>query len=480
MKLIELLEDVKIAYNSVDLYVDVKDVTDDIKKVKSGSLFFCIKGTCFDGHANAAEALKNGAIGIVVGRDLNLSNQIIAIGDTKDAYSSAIEKMFGNPSKELCMVGVTGTNGKTSVVSITQFLFEKANIASGIIGTMYSKFREMQITSKLTTPDCYTLNDILCKMKQSQCKVVCMEVSSHALDQRRIGHIAFDVAVFTNLTQDHLDYHVDMESYFQCKKKLFAICKVAVVNIDDPYGKRLNEELVQSKLRTLTYSTQDPNADYYADGIVYSSDKVEFILHHNSVSARVSFPMPGKFSVYNALAAIATAHYNGIRLGLIVRVLSDFTGVSGRTQVIYSNKEYSIIRDYAHTPDGLFNILRAVKDYCKGDIILVFGCGGDRDCSKRALMAKMAGENADIVIVTSDNPRHEDPQEIIDHIVMGFEDEYPYKREVDRKKAIQYAMKIAKKDDIIVLAGKGHETYQIIGDTYYDFDEQKIVEELTN
>lgn len=474
MKLISLLEDVKIIQSTVSLCMDVKYITDDINKVNDESLFFCIKGTCFDGHKNATEALTRGAVAVVTMIDLKIERQIV-VKDTKSVYNKAIEIFFGNPSLSFNMVGVTGTNGKTSVVTIAESIFLNANISIGIIGTMYSKYGNVKITSKLTTPDCYTLNSILHQMKTARCEVVCMEVSSHSLDQHRMGNIWFNTAVFTNLTQDHLDYHKDMESYYLCKRKLFDICDMAIINTDDRYGKRLCNELRDDKKNILTYSIQDKTADYYASDIVYYSDKVEFTLHHKNVSVRILFNMPGMFSVYNALASIAIAHHNGIRLGLISRVLPRFNGVAGRTEVIFNNGDFCVMRDYAHTPDGLYNILNSVKDYCKGDIILVFGCGGDRDKSKRSLMAKVASKYADKVIVTSDNPRKEEPQKIIDEIVSGFDKGYFYNVELDRKKAIELAMSIAKKGDTIVLAGKGHETYQIVGDSYYDFDEQEIV-----
>ncbi len=484
MKLIDLLEDVKDKQALYSL-VEVKDIVKDVKLVTDGDIYFCIKGSSFDGHDNAKLAIDRGALYIVTEReleDVDKDNQIVT-DDTIKAYNYAVEQLFGTPSKDMEIIGVTGTNGKTSIVTALRAILEDGGSYNGVgvIGTVNSSYKGKEFVSKLTTPDCYTLNRLLADMRDNDCDSVCMEVSSHALAQRRIGNIRFKSAIFTNLTTDHLDYHIDMESYFKCKKLLFNRCDNAVVNIDDPYGKRLADELIDKGVNLLTYGIIDESALYLAKDIVYKTDGVVFTLRYKkrgvTTRERISINMLGKFSVYNILSCIAVADNLGISMDSIKDTLDRFYGVPGRAEVIYKDR-FCIVRDYAHTPDGLYNILASVREYCKGDIILVFGCGGDRDRKKRPLMAKVAMEHADVVIVTNDNPRNEDADKIINEITAGFDEGYQYKIMTDRRKAIEFAMKIAKPYDYIILAGKGHETYQIIGDKTLDFDEKKVVEDI--
>ena len=326
-----------------------------------------------------------------------------------------------------------------------------------------------------TTPMTYDFMQLLAKMADAGCEYVVMEVSSFGLCQYRIGASYFDVAVFTNLTQDHLDYHKDMEDYYQAKKMLFDICDTAIINADDDYGKRLYGEVSCKKL---SFSVKE-NADYYADGIKIKSTGSSFWFCSGDKSHLIKTRMPGAFNVSNITAAIAACLEEGLSIDNIIPAIEEYNGVKGRCEVIPTGRDFTVICDYAHTPDAIENILRSVKEYTENDLICLFGCGGNRDAAKRPKMAKAAAKYADKLIITSDNPRNEDPEAIIKDILTGIEDSpVNYDVVADRRKAIYHALKIAEKGDIIVLAGKGHEDYQILaGMEHIHFDEREVVAE---
>lgn len=451
----------------------IRGVTSDSRKVEKDFVFVCIKGTVSDGHDYAAMAYEKGAAVIVAERDLGIDRQVI-VPDTHAVYSRLCAKWFGEPARSLKLVGVTGTNGKTSVTYMLKAILEAQGEKVGLIGTIQNMIDQETIPAKNTTPDAYELNSLFALMRDKGCGYAIMEVSSHALDQRRVNELEFETAIFTNLTQDHLDYHVTMENYLEAKKRLFTMCKTAVVNVDDEYAPQLMDGLL---CNTVTYSTGD-FSDYCAKGINYRPASVDYELLSNNGIKHVKVNTGGKFTVYNSMAAIVAAKTLGISVESSAEALAELRGVKGRAEVVPCDRDFTIIIDYAHTPDGLKNILSTFKECPKNRLIVLFGCGGDRDRTKRPIMGSIAVRNADFVIVTSDNPRTEEPSAIIDDIIEGISGtRTPYKVIENRIEAIKYAVTIAQKDDIIVLAGKGHETYQILKEGTIHLDEREVVAE---
>lgn len=453
--------------------LDITGVTCDSRKVTSGFAFVCINGTISDGHEYAKSALEKGAAVIVAERDLGIDNQVI-VSDTHEAYSDMCAKWFGEPAKDLHLIGVTGTNGKTSVTYMLKSILEATGAKIGLIGTIRNMIGDEAVATKNTTPDAYELNSLFALMKAKGCTHVIMEVSSHALDQKRVNNVSFDVAIFTNLTQDHLDYHGTMENYLNAKKRLFTMCKTAVINTDDEYAQEIINDC---SCKVITYSAGD-NSTYSAKGINYRPASVEYELVSNDGIRHIKVNTGGRFTVYNSMAAIVSAIEVGISVDVSADAIASIDGVKGRAEVVPCDKDFTIIIDYAHTPDGLKNILSTFKECHKNRLIVLFGCGGDRDRTKRPIMGGIAMRYADYVIVTSDNPRSEEPSAIINDILEGVSGtRTPYKVIENRVEAIKYAVSMAQKDDIIVLAGKGHETYQILKDGTIHLDEREIVEE---
>lgn len=476
MKLYELLE--QNAETKLDDR-EISFVTDDTRKVTDGSLFVCVKGGSFDGHSAAAEMLEKGAAAVVCERDLGLGDRQIITDDSRSLYGKLCAAWFGHPERKIKMIGVTGTNGKTTITNIIKHILMSAGHKTGLIGTIQNEIGDEIFHTDNTTPMTFDFMALLDKMVKADCEYVVMEVSSFGLVQNRIGPSHFDIALFTNLTQDHLDYHKNMEDYYQAKKILFGICDTAICNIDDEYGKRLYGEISCNKL---TFSVRE-NADFYADGIKIKPTGSSFWFCSKGKSRFVKTSVPGLFNVSNITAAIAACDRAGISADKIIEALADYKGVKGRCEVIPTGMDFTVICDYAHTPDAVENILRSVKEYTENRLICLFGCGGNRDAAKRPKMAKAAAKYADKLIVTSDNPRNEEPDAIISDILMGLKDENtPYDVVVDRREAIRHALKTAEKGDIIVLAGKGHEDYQILaGNVHIHFDEREIVaEEIKN
>jgi len=472
MKLYELIKDT--AETVLD-DIEISSVTDDTRKVTEGCLFVCVKGGSFDGHSAAAEMLEKGAAAVVCQHDLGLGDRQILVSDTRRAYGRLCAAWFGHPEKKLKMIGVTGTNGKTTITNVIKHILTSAGHKTGLVGTIQNEIGDEVIHTDNTTPMAYDFMSLLDRMAREDCEYVVMEVSSFGLVQNRIGPSWFDIAVFTNLTQDHLDYHKDMEDYFQAKKMLFDICDAAIINIDDSYGRRLLDEADCEKY---SFSVKQ-SADYYADGIKIKSTGSSFWFCHGDKSYLVRTRIPGLFNVSNLTAVTAVCMRAGIPMEKIICAISGYNGVKGRCEVIPTGRDFTVICDYAHTPDALENILRSVKEYTEGRLICLFGCGGNRDAAKRPKMAKAAASYADRLIVTSDNPRNEDPELIIKDILAGLENStVPYDVVTDRREAIYHALKIAEKGDIIVLAGKGHEDYQILaGMEHIHFDEREIVAE---
>lgn len=453
--------------------LDITGVTCDSRKVLSGFAFVCIKGTLSDGHEYAASALEKGAAVIVAERDLGIDNQVI-VPDTHEAYSNMCSKWFGEPAKDLHLIGVTGTNGKTSVTYMLKSILEATGAKTGLIGTIRNMIGDEVVATKNTTPDAYELNSLFALMKAKGCTHAIMEVSSHALDQKRVNNVVFDVAIFTNLTQDHLDYHGTMENYLNAKKRLFTMCKTAVINTDDEYAQGIINDC---SCKVVTYSAGD-NSTYSAKGINYRPASVEYELVSNDGIKHIKVNTGGRFTVYNSMAAIVSAVEMGVSVEVSADAIASINGVKGRAEVVPCNRDFTIIIDYAHTPDGLKNILSTFRECHKNRLIVLFGCGGDRDRTKRPIMGGIAVRYADYVIITSDNPRTEEPSAIIDDILEGVSGtRTPYKVIENRVEAIKYAVSIAQKDDIIVLAGKGHETYQILKDGTIHLDEREVIEE---
>ena len=452
---------------------EITGITCDSRQIKPGYAFVCIKGTKSDGHDYAEAAVKSGAAAIICERDLKLDCQVIT-DNTHAAYADMCAAWFGNPADSLRLFGVTGTNGKTSVTYMLKKIFEKAGYKVGLIGTIQNMIGDEVIAAHNTTPNAYELNSLFALMKAKGCAVVIMEVSSHALDQLRVYRLDFEVAMFTNLTQDHLDYHITMENYLEAKKKLFKMCRTAVINSDDSYAQKLTEGL---DCKTVTYSTGN-DSTYSAKAINYRPASVEYEFVSDTDICHIKVATGGKFTVYNSLCAAVCAVEAGIPVATAAEALAELNGVKGRAESVPTGRDFTIIIDYAHTPDGLKNILSTFRECKKNRLIVVFGCGGDRDKTKRPIMGSIAEHFADYVIVTSDNPRTEDPGEIIKDILAGMKNSaVPVKVIENRTEAIKFAVSIAEKDDIIVLAGKGHETYQILGTGTIHLDEREVVAE---
>jgi len=457
---------------------EISSVTCDSRKTRSGCAFICIKGEHFDGHDLAIDALGKGASAIIVERDINIRGQII-VDNTRFAYGKMCDNFYGNPSAKLKTIGFTGTNGKTTSTMLVKNALMSCGKLCGLIGTIENQIGDKKMFTNKTTPDAADLFYLLDEMANEHCSYCVMEVSSHSLAQDRLSDFVFDISVFTNLTGDHLDYHGNMEEYYQAKKRLFLRSKVGIINIDDEYGLRLAGELSDREI--ITYSANSCSADFYAKDVCYHSGGADFSLVCGDVSAKVRFPMPGKFSVYNALSAAAVLLTSGVSLSKTAALLSAEQDVPGRSEVIASTEKFTVIRDYAHTVDGILNVLSAVKEIVSGRLVAVFGCGGDRDKTKRPKMGEAAVKYADFVVVTSDNPRMEDADSIIDEIMPSVEGSgVPFKRITNRLEAIKWTIDNAEAGDTIVLLGKGHEDYQIIGTEKFPFDEKKIVTEYIN
>lgn len=473
MKLSELLLDLGLACGAEDK--EVLFITDNSAKVAEGCIFVCIEGKRFDGHTKAAEALANGAVAVVVQKDMGLGEQIL-VENTRAAYARLSAAFFGHPERKLRIIGVTGTNGKTTSCFVIKSILDSMGYKTGLIGTVKNIVGDKEYPAVLTTPDCYDLFALFKGMVESGCEFCTMEVSSQALDQRRVEGVHFEASIFTNLTRDHLDYHGTFENYKAAKHMLFENTSLAVINIDDEAAEYM---LTDTPCRNVTFSVNNDNCDYSAKNIRISSSGVKYELVSNSNIGRVKFTVPGKFSVYNSMGAAICLVEMGMDFRGVLEGLASCVGVPGRMEVVPTDTPYTVLIDYAHTPDGLENVLTCVREITEGKVITVFGCGGDRDKTKRPIMGGIAAKLSDIAVITSDNPRSEDPDAIIADIVDGVKKHISkIVVESDRKKAIAKALSMAGEGDIVVLAGKGQETYQILASGKIHFDEREIVAEI--
>ncbi len=452
---------------------EITGITCDSRRVENGFAFVCIRGTAQDGHVYAADALKKGAAVVITEVPQGLADEI-TVPSTRPLWAQMCARWFGNPAEKLHLIGVTGTNGKTTVTWLLKAALTACGHKVGLLGTIQNMIGERVLPSGHTTPDPYELQSLLALMVAEGCSYAVMEVSSHALCQNRVDGCVFDAAVFTNLTQDHLDYHGTMEAYAAAKKRLFSQAKRAIVNADDAWAAVMTEGVA---VPVVTYSAAAA-ADYTARRIAPRPDGVDFLLQAGDTAARIHFAIPGLFSVYNAMATAACLLSLGFPLSAVAAALEEARGVKGRAEIVEGPQGVTVIIDYAHTPDGLANICRTLKECCEGELITVFGCGGDRDRDKRPKMGRIAAQLSDRVVVTSDNPRSEDPMSIIEEILVGVrEEDTPYIVEENRARAIHAALASARPGDTVLLAGKGHETYQILADGVIHLDEREIVAE---
>jgi UDP-N-acetylmuramoyl-L-alanyl-D-glutamate--2,6-diaminopimelate ligase len=490
----------------------VTDVTHDSRQAREGTLFVAIRGATMDGHRFVDDVVRRGAAGIISEYDPQpgFEGTWLKVHDAREALAKAAAVINGDPSHELDLVGITGTNGKTTTTYLCLALAEAAAQKGAMLTTVEYRIGEKSLPAVRTTPEASDTNRFLREAVDAGCSMAVMETSSQAIDLRRCDWLRFKVAIFTNLTRDHLDYHLTMESYFDAKKKLFdgrlgEKPASSVINIDDEWGRKLADELKASGQHVVTFSLKDlvashhpvgetpppllgqegskslvdPAADLTAHDISVSLIKgTSFRLSTPSGERQINSPLVGKPHVYNMLAATAAALELGYSLDAIQAGLEKCVGAPGRFERVPHDGDFAVVVDYAHSDDALLNVLKTARELTSGKIITVFGCGGDRDKTKRGPMGEVAGRNSDFVIITSDNPRTENPLKIIEEIEIGLKKtDCEYQVVSDRRDAIFQALKKAKTNDVVLIAGKGHENYQIIGDDKFDFDDRKIASE---
>jgi UDP-N-acetylmuramoyl-L-alanyl-D-glutamate--2,6-diaminopimelate ligase len=457
--------------------IQVKDMQYDSRGVGRGDLFFCISGYTTDGHRFAARAVSTGAAAVVVTKyQEGLDVTQVLVDDGRAAMSLCAQKFFGYPARRMKMVGVTGTNGKTTTTYMLKHIAEQADIKTGLIGTIVNLVGGEQVKTERTTPESIDLQRLLRRMADEGCTLAVMEVSSHSLTLKRVYGMEFDVGIFTNLTQDHLDFHKTWAEYADAKSLLFEQSQISVVNIDDDSAANM---MGAARRQIIHFGVTHP-AQYTAGNIAVDANGVSYEVDMDGHPVHISVRIPGMFTVYNSLGAAVAAHALGVRPYHIEQGLKGMPSVAGRFESLDTRGQgYSVILDYAHTPDSLESTLRAIREFAPARVLTVFGCGGNRDAGKRPQMGGIAARLSDFVVLTSDNPRFEEPQSIIDQIEAGVKDAGGvYTCIENRRKAIEYAMRHARKDDIVLLAGKGHETYQEIRGVKYDFDEKVVVSEL--
>lgn len=478
-KLADILDGIKVLASSGDISAEIKGMTMDSRQVEPGDLYACVPGANADGHDFAAEVIEKGASALLVERLLPFGIPQVQVDHVRDVLGKIAANLYGYPSSRLEMVGVTGTNGKTTITYLVEQIMKKQGKKAGLIGTLGSRIAGREIPGSRTTPEAVDLQKLLAMMVDEKAELVVMEVSSHALALGRVQGIEFDAAIFTNLTQDHLDYHKTMEGYLQAKARLFKELKgdkqpkVGIINGDDPAAQTLCQV---SAARTVLYGIHAENLDYRADNIQLSAHGIQMTVHFQGKSQEIHYRTPGLFSVYNALAAFAWAIESGRDAQLAADALAEIHGVPGRFENVRAGQPFPVIVDYAHTPDGLENVLKTAREFTQGRLITVFGCGGDRDKGKRPQMGEISARLSDFVIVTSDNPRTEEPEQIIKDILGGVSG-VEYTAMVNRREAIETACRIAQPGDTVLIAGKGHEDYQIIGHETFPFDDREVAKE---
>ncbi len=486
MKLNALLMDSEILeiHNPV-ADIDVSSIAYNSLKVKPNSLFVAIKGLKTDGHKYIPDAIKKGAVLIVIEHDLDHYEDGIMYVKVKDArhmLGTMASRFYDHPSEKITVSGVTGTNGKTSVTYMLKSIFEADNHTCGLMGTINNQIGHTILDNDgRTTPDSLEIQEMISEMLDAGCDHLMMEVSSHALDLDRINGVALDYAIFSNLTQDHLDYHKTFENYFEAKAKLFTYSRKAnIINCDDEWGRKLYERCKEnSPAATYSYGLHDPSYDFYAKDMTFSMNGTHFTLVTPDGETEIDLKLAGEVMVYNALAAIANAYLEKVDMEIIKKALSSMQGVEGRMELLDLDTDFDIIIDYAHSPDSLERLLKSVKSmYPEGQLYLVFGCNGDRDKEKRPIMGRIAGEFADYVVVTSDNPASEDPQSIIDTVAAAVAEKTDaYETVLRRWDAIYHAVTLPKAGDVLVLAGKGHEKQETMADENLYYNEWETAEE---
>ncbi len=475
MKLIELVETSNVIETYGNTDIEIKHVCANSADVTVGSVFVAIKGFKTDGHKYILDAVSKGAAAIITEDYTDVGIPQIVCNNTRKALAYAGAKYYGEPAKSFKLIGVTGTNGKTTTTYLVKSVLEFSGYKVGLIGTNQNMIGNRVIETERTTPESIDLHKLFKQMADENVDYVIMEISSHSLSLDRVYGLEFEVGAFTNLTQDHLDFHETMENYAEAKSQLFKMCKIGLVNADDEYVDLVTKD---ATCKVVKYGI-NKKSTLEGKNINLSQKGVMFDVETPFGKSQVRLGIPGKFSVYNAMAAIGICQHVGIGIGDIAKALMLANGVVGRAEVVNIPSNYTVMIDYAHTPDGLENIINTVKGFCKGRVVTVFGCGGDRDRTKRPIMGRVAGELSDFCVVTSDNPRSEQPSKIIDDILEGIKDTgVEYEVIESRKDAIKYAMENAKENDVIILAGKGHETYQILNTGTIEFDERKIVKEI--
>ena len=461
---------------TADPETEIRDICYDSRAVQPGDLFVAVSGYAVDGHEYMAKALEAGAAAVLC-EHAPETGAFIRVADSRHALAEVSAAYFGHPAKELTMIGVTGTNGKTTVTTLLKHVLEETRHAKvGLVGTNGNMIGSELYHTEHTTPGPYEVQKLLRAMADAGCEYGVMEVSSHSLVQYRVAGIRYKVGLFNNLTQDHLDFHKTMENYAEAKALLFSQSDIGIVNADDAWAHVMLEH-ARCPMKTLSAERND--CDFVAKDVRLSPSGVRFMALAGDELARVSLGIPGKFSVYNALAVVAIASELGIAPDETAAALATAQPVKGRAEVLPTDGDYTILIDYAVTPDAVENILDTVRGFARGRVVFLFGCGGDRDRGKRPIMGRIAGEKADFVIVTSDNPRTEDPMDIIAEILPGVEQTHtPYVVRADRREAIEYAIEHHRRDDLIILCGKGHEDYQIIGHEKIHMDEREIVAQI--
>ncbi len=474
MKLRELIKNLSIIEMNADAELEISGVSYDSRKTEKGDMFVAIRGFEADGHKFIPKAVENGAAVILCEEKPSCDIPYVLVSDSRYGLAIVSRDFFGDPASEMTMIGITGTSGKTSSSYLIKHMLEsKLDAKVGLIGTNGNMIGDEFLHTEHTTPESYELHKLFRHMADSGCTHVVMEVSSHSLTLERVAGIHFDVALYTNLSQDHLDFHGTMEEYAAAKRKLFSMCSLGCFNLDDAWADFMRDG---ASCRTMTFSTEKNEADLVAKDIRLTADGVRFASVSGDEISMTKLGIPGMFSVYNALGTMSVGLALGLSLADCSDAMSSAKGVKGRLEIVPTGRDFSVVIDYSHKPDALEKVLKTLKPVTRGRLIALFGCGGDRDKLKRPIMGRIATDNADLVVVTSDNPRTEDPDEIIREIVAGMKDKRtPTKVICDRREAIAWAIDNAASGDVLLLAGKGHEDYQVVGHEKHHMDEREIV-----
>lgn len=474
MKLRELIKNLSIIEMNADAELEISGVSYDSRKTEKGDMFVAIRGFEADGHKFIPKAVENGAAVILCEEKPSCDIPYVLVSDSRYGLAIVSRDFFGDPASEMTMIGITGTSGKTSSSYLIKHMLEsKLDAKVGLIGTNGNMIGDELLHTEHTTPESYELHKLFRHMADSGCTHVVMEVSSHSLTLERVAGIHFDVALYTNLSQDHLDFHGTMEEYAAAKRKLFSMCSLGCFNLDDAWADFMRDG---ASCRTMTFSTEKNEADLVAKDIRLTAGGVRFASVSGDEISMTKLGIPGMFSVYNALGTMSVGLALGLSLADCSDAMSSAKGVKGRLEIVPTGRDFSVVIDYSHKPDALEKVLKTLKPVTRGRLIALFGCGGDRDKLKRPIMGRIAADNADLVVVTSDNPRTEDPDEIIREIVAGMKDKRtPTKVICDRREAIAWAIDNAAPGDVLLLAGKGHEDYQVVGHEKHHMDEREIV-----